>query len=102
MKYFEVLVQVRTETEDSKGNVKVKKNSELYLVDAMSVTEAEARTVKLFANSMLDFEVVSVKGSKVLEVINAPDSDKEDSKSVRYQVETKDTDEEEKDSEDEL
>ena len=70
MKYFEVLVQVRTESEDSKGNVKVKKNSELYLVDAMSVTEAEARVVKLFSNSTFDFEVVSVRNSKVLEVIS--------------------------------
>jgi hypothetical protein len=70
MKYFEVLVQVRTESEDSKGNVKVKKNSELYLVDAMSVTEAEARVVKLFSNSTFDFEVVSVRNSKVLEVVN--------------------------------
>lgn len=102
MKYFEVTVQVKIESEDSKGNVKVKNVNEQYLVDAMSVTEAEARTVKLFANSMLDFEVVSVKGSKVLEVINAPESDKEESKSVRYQVETKETEEDEKDSEDEL
>jgi hypothetical protein len=70
MKYFEVLVQVRTETEDSKGNVKVKKNSELYLVDAMSVTEAEARVVKLFTGSTFDFEVISVRGSKVLEVVS--------------------------------
>jgi hypothetical protein len=71
MKYFEVLVQVRTETEDSKGNVKVKKNSELYLVDAMSVTEAEARVVKLFIGSTFDFEVISVRGSKVIEVVSA-------------------------------
>ena len=71
MKYFEVLVQVRTETEDSKGNVKVKKNSELYLVDAMSVTEAEARVVKLFIGNTFDFEVISVRGSKVLEVVSA-------------------------------
>ena len=70
MKYFEVLVQVRTESEDSKGNVKVKKNSELYLVDAMSVTEAEARVVKLFSAATFDFEVVSVRNSKVLEVLN--------------------------------
>ena len=37
-KYFEVTVQVKLESEDSKGNVKVKRVSELYLVDAMSVT----------------------------------------------------------------
>lgn len=71
MKYYEVTVQVKTETEDSKGNVKVKRSNELYLVDAMSITEAEARVVKLFSGTTFDFSVVSVKGSKVLEVINA-------------------------------
>jgi hypothetical protein len=76
MKYFEVVVQTRTESEDSKGNVKVKKNSEVYLVDAMSVTEAEARVVKLFEGSIIEFEVVSVKNSKVLEVVEAPEQKK--------------------------
>lgn len=70
-KYFEVTVQVKLESEDSKGNVKVKTANELYLVDAMSVTEAEARVVKLFEGSTTDFEVIVVKGSKVLEVISA-------------------------------
>ena len=71
MKYFEVVVQVKTETEDSKGNVKIKRNSEVYLVDAMSVTEAEARMVKQFKDVQFEYEVVSVKNSKVLEVIPA-------------------------------
>jgi hypothetical protein len=75
-KYFEVTVQVKLESEDSKGNVKVKRVSELYLVDAMSVTEAEARVVKLFEGSPTDFEVVIVKGSKVLEVISADEKSK--------------------------
>jgi hypothetical protein len=93
MKYFEVTVQVKVESEDSKGNVKVKRISEIYLVDAMSVTEAEARVVKLFAKCSLDFEVVSVRGSKVLEVINVSE---EESESVRNKVEVK---EEENDEE---
>jgi Domain of unknown function (DUF4494) len=71
MKYFEVVVQIRQESEDSKGNVKIKRIKETYLVDAMSVTEAEARVVKLFANFSQDFEVVQVKGSKILEVVSA-------------------------------
>ena len=75
-KYFEVTVQVKLESEDSKGNVKVKRVNELYLVDAMSVTEAEARVVKLFEGSTTDFEVVIVKGSKVLEVISAEEKKK--------------------------
>jgi hypothetical protein len=97
MKYFEVTVQVKVESEDSKGNVKVKRISELYLVDAMSVTEAEARVVKLFKNCSLDFEVVSVRGSKVLEVINV--TEEQESESVRNRVDLvvreKDTDDEE-------
>jgi hypothetical protein len=73
MKYFEVLVSIKTETEGYKGAVKIKSVKETYLVDAMSVTEAEARVVKLFAQSGFsqDFEVIGVKGSKVIEVVNA-------------------------------
>jgi len=73
MKYFEVLVEIKTEIE-SKGGVKIKKVKESYLVDAMSVTEAEARVVQLFKKSGFskDFEVVGVKGSRIMEVIEAP------------------------------
>jgi hypothetical protein len=68
MKYFEVLVSIKTETEGYKGAIKVKSIKETYLVDAMSVTEAEARVVKLFAQSGFsqDFEVIGVKGRKVI------------------------------------
>jgi hypothetical protein len=71
MKYFEVIVQVKLESEDSKGNVKIKTLNEVYLVDAMSCTEAEARVTQKFAGAITDFEVVSVKGSKIIDVINA-------------------------------
>lgn len=73
MKYFEVLVEIKTEIEN-KGGVKIKKVKESYLVDAMSVTEAEARVVQLFTKSGFskDFEVVGVKGSKIMEVVEAP------------------------------
>jgi hypothetical protein len=73
MNYYEVLVSIKTETEGYKGAVKIKNVKETYLVDAMSVTEAEARVVKLFAQSGFsqDFEVIGVKGSKVIEVVNA-------------------------------
>lgn len=69
MKYFEVVVQVRHESEDSKGNVKIKKVSEIYLVDAMTVTEAEARVVK-HLSGLRNFEVVQAKSSKILEVVS--------------------------------
>jgi hypothetical protein len=70
-KYYEVLVQLKVETENGKGESRIKKVSELYLVDALSVTEAEARVVKAFQNSgySQDYAVVSVRGSKVLDVI---------------------------------
>jgi hypothetical protein len=71
MKYYEVIVEIKNESEDSQGNVKVKTNREVYLVDAMSVTEAEARVVKLFSHFSQEFQVVSVKGSKIVEVIDA-------------------------------
>ena len=78
MKYFEVLVSIKTETEGYKGALKIKNVKETYLVDAMSVTEAEARVIKLFAQSGFsqDFEVIGVRGSKVIEVVNAEDNKK--------------------------
>jgi hypothetical protein len=79
MKYFEVLVSIKTETEGYKGALKIKNVKETYLVDAMSVTEAEARVVKLFAQSGFsqDFEVIGVRGSKVIEVVNAEEPKKQ-------------------------
>lgn len=78
MKYFEVLVSIKTETEGYKGALKIKNVKETYLVDAMSVTEAEARVVKLFAQSGFsqDFEVIGVRGSKVIEVVGAEEPKK--------------------------
>jgi hypothetical protein len=52
-------------------NGKDKKVKEIYLVDAMSVTEAEARVVKDFSESgvQIDYKVVGAKESRVLRVI---------------------------------
>ena len=83
MKYYEVVVQIKLQTEDSKGNVKFKKLKEVYLVDAMSVTEAEARIVKLFEGFSQQYSVLQVKGSKIIEVINA------ESKKVESEVKRK-------------
>ena len=67
-KYFEVSVEVVVSTAK---NGKEKKNKEVYLVDSMSVTEAEARVVKDFTDDgvVLDYKVVSVKESRVIQVI---------------------------------
>ena len=66
MDYFTVKVEFKTE--DDKG--RIKRQSYMYLVDAQSVTEAEARTVKyLREQSEEDFEIKSAGASKILEVL---------------------------------
>lgn len=58
------------ETEDNKG--KIKKQTESYLVDAMSVTEAEARITKyLSERGENDFEIKSASKSTIVSVIEA-------------------------------
>ena len=64
--YFNVKVQFRTESD----NGKVKKETVNYLVDAMSVTEAEARTVQyLLSRDEEAFEVKAASEAKIAEVI---------------------------------
>ena len=66
--YFNVKVQFRTESD----NGKVKKETVNYLVDAMSVTEAEARTVEyLLSHDEEAFEVKAASEAKIAEVILA-------------------------------
>ena len=66
--YFNVKVQFRTESD----NGKVKKETVNYLVDAMSVTEAEARTVEYLLSSDEEaFEVKAASEAKIAEVILA-------------------------------
>lgn len=67
-KFFEVTVAVEVAILKSG---KPKLNKEVYLVDAMSVTEAEARVVKDFLSSSqnMDYKVVSAKESRILRVI---------------------------------
>ncbi len=65
-KYYAVTVAV--EVEDAKG--KIKKNKEQYLVDALSVTEAEAKIVKKFTDDavQLEYEVIKVIETKIVDV----------------------------------
>lgn len=67
-KYFEIVVELIIAIQK---NGKDKKQKEVYLVDAMSVTEAEKRVIEDFENSgvQLDYKVVSAKESKVIRVI---------------------------------
>ena len=70
-KYFDAAVQVRVEAQDGKGEVKYKKVKKNYLVDSLTVTEAEARVVKVFEQmgGVQEFEVLGVNGSKVMDAI---------------------------------
>lgn len=67
-KYFEVSVELVIAV---LKNGKDKKQKEVYLVDAMSVTEAEKRVIGDFeeAGVQLDYKVVSARESKVIRVI---------------------------------
>jgi hypothetical protein len=67
--YFTVSVKVSHE--DDKG--KIKKVTERYLVDAMSVTEAEARVTKALEDYPNEFEIVSASTSRIIDVIT-PDT----------------------------
>lgn len=68
MQYFEVVIEYQNENE--KGQIK--KQKETVLVDAISVTESEAKVVKhlVDAGETRDYTVQSSKESKIVEVIN--------------------------------
>lgn len=66
--YYTAKVQLTHETETPKG-VKLQKVTETYLVEAMSVTEAEAKVIRDFGNTTLDFEVKSVNQSKIIQIL---------------------------------
>ena len=72
-KYFEVTVSVQHEVDGGKGGTKIKKVKESYLVDAMSVTEAEAKVVGEFesAGITVDYEVSAARESKIIQVIES-------------------------------
>ena len=63
--YYQVKVKVKIE--DEKG--KIKKVTEVFLVDAVSVTDAESIVVKKeFSTDGIDREVISVTETKILKV----------------------------------
>jgi hypothetical protein len=61
------LVKVQETHEDDRG--KIKNVTQQYLAYAVSVTDAEAKTYKLYEGSSVPFEVKSVTETKILEVI---------------------------------
>ena len=69
MAYYTARVQWVDVVDTPKGQ-KEKKVTESYLVDAMSVTEAEAKVVKDFEGYSFDFEVKGVTKSKIVKIID--------------------------------
>ena len=65
MAYY--IAKVKVHHEDDKG--RVKKVTEQYLVDAVSVTDAEVKVVEEFDGSNLEFEVTAVIETKLVKVI---------------------------------
>jgi len=64
--FYEVQVEVENESDTGR----VKKIKEYYLVQAVSVTDAEAKMYKEFESEANDWEVKMVKESKILKVID--------------------------------
>lgn len=74
MTYFNVKVQFTVE--DSKG--KIKKQNILYLVEAQSVTEAEARTIQFLSDAgEQEFEVKAASESAIAQVITSDEDSTE-------------------------
>lgn len=67
VKFFLVKVEFVTINE---SNGKEKKIKSQFLVDAMTCTEAEARTTEYLKSSVLDYEIVSATKSPIEDVIN--------------------------------
>jgi hypothetical protein len=68
MSYYVAKVQLTDEVDTPKGP-KIKKTTEMYLVEAMSVTEAEAKVIEDFKGYTFDFEVKSVTASKIIKIL---------------------------------
>ena len=68
MKYFTVLVELEGELKRNGAPTKIR---EMYLVDAMSVTEAEAKTVAKLREegTIQDFQITKATETKYLAVI---------------------------------
>jgi|TARA_R110000803_G_C11986385_1_gene321347 hypothetical protein len=66
MSYY--IAKVKVHHEDDKG--RVKKVVEQYLVNAVSVTDAEAKVVEDFGTTSLEYEVTAVVDTKIISVIS--------------------------------
>lgn len=63
--------KVKVKQEDEKG--KIKKSTEVFLVDAESVTEVEATVTKEYFGVNFDWELISVSETKIIKVLEGSD-----------------------------
>ncbi len=61
--------KVKVSIEDDKG--RIRKQTWVYLVDAVSITDVEAIVTERMKDSAFDWEVKSVSETNVLEVLSA-------------------------------
>lgn len=62
------ITKVQFEIENDKGNIK--KQMRTYMVNAVSVTDAEVQVNKYLSTSTEPFEVKTISESKILDYIN--------------------------------
>ena len=66
MSYYIAKVKIRHDDENGRS----KKTIESYLVDAVSVTDAEVKVVKDFEGISMEYEVSAVVETKIIKVIS--------------------------------
>ena len=65
MAYYIAVVKVQDENERGR----ISNTNEMYCVEAESVTEAEAKVVKEFEGQNIEYQVKSVKESKIIKIL---------------------------------
>ena len=69
--FYKVNVKVETEVEDSKGNIKIKKTKEVYIVDNCGDPQAAVKVVEdAMENCPYGWAVESVKEEKINAVLH--------------------------------
>ena len=66
MAYYISTVKVQDENERGR----ITSTNEVYCVEAESVTEAEAKVVKEFEGSCVEYQVKAVKESKIIKILD--------------------------------
>lgn len=64
-KYFSVKVSIEIPVDDGK----TKKKTELYIVPAVSITDAEAKMNKYYKDTTYEFIITSVVETKIVDIL---------------------------------